>query len=87
MFSFLFLDFQMLHAEDTIELPDSLHFEELLRRLGLPALGSYHQAYMEQNTDTRHPKGYVPRLRIQIQALCHPIARNSSFYQWATRKL
>lgn len=41
MFSFLFLDFQMLHAEDTIELPDSLHFEELLRRLGLPALGSY----------------------------------------------
>lgn len=42
---------------------------------------------MEQNTDTRHPKGYVPRLRIQIQALCHPIARNSSFYQWATRKL
>lgn len=41
MFSFLFLDSHMLHAVDTIELSDGLYFEELLRRLGLPALGSY----------------------------------------------
>lgn len=100
MLSFLLLDFHVLHAVETIELSETLwrngrsicfnglYFEEFpTTGQGFRLTDLMHQAYMEQNTDTRHPKGYVPRLRIQIQALCHPIARNSSFYQWATRKL